>query len=357
MKLSQKSSSKLRRILLPILATSIVLLAVGLLARNGESTQLPFIIISDGDHGAVRCMTFSPNSDFLVTAGAEGNIKFWEAVNGSRSEIWLAFTDNVASIALSADGDLLTACKSDGNVISWDLSTKKKHEHRVSQESGVVYLAMLSPRGKFMATLTRRPRCGTEVVSILKVKSNEINKSFSTNRSVRCSSFSHDERTLAFGSTRDKGDIEITLVDLTSGEVQESIKLSGGYPESMAFSPNGELLACGLSDGTVHVWELPKHQLRITLSFHNDAVTCLAFTPDSRILAIGSMDKSASICDISTGVRLASLPHPAYLSSLAISPDGFRLATASGPYGAFFWHFAEVRVWDISQLVETITTR
>jgi len=70
-------------------------------------------------------------------------------------------------------------------------------------------------------------------------------------------------------------------------------------------------------DGAMHV-----------LTEHERWITCLAFSPDGTRLATGSDDKTARIWDTSTGESLAVLNgHEGLVSGLAFSPDGTRLAT------------------------------
>jgi WD40 repeat protein len=108
---------------------------------------------------------------------------------------------------------------------------------------------------------------------------------------------------------------------------------------SVAFSPDGRLLASGGSDKTVRLWDPATGKRQRTLTGHADDVRAVAFSPDGRLLASGSSDKSVRLWDPATGKRRRTLTgHAGAVRSVAFSPDGLLLA--SGSYDA------TVRLWD-----------
>jgi WD40 repeat protein len=72
----------------------------------------------------------------------------------------------------------------------------------------------------------------------------------------------------------------------------------------------------------------------------------VAFSPDGKILASASHDKTVKFWDVATGKERATLQeHTQAVMSVAFSPDGRMLASAGG---STFGKPGELKVWDIA---------
>ncbi|KAJ5982742.1 hypothetical protein N7451_012842 [Penicillium sp. IBT 35674x] len=150
---------------------------------------------------------------------------------------------------------------------------------------------------------------------------------------VRSVAFSPDGRLLASGSM----DQTVRLWDTATGALQQTLEGHSDLVTSVAFSPDGRLLASGSDDKTVRLWDTATGALQQTLEGHSDLVTSVAFSPDGRLLASGSMDQR--LWDTATGALQQTLEgHSSYVNSVAFSLDGRLLASGS-------WD-KTVRLWD-----------
>jgi WD40 repeat protein/tRNA A-37 threonylcarbamoyl transferase component Bud32 len=79
-------------------------------------------------------------------------------------------------------------------------------------------------------------------------------------------------------------------------------------------------------------------QSSMTLNDHTDAVRSVAFSPDGTRLVTASRDGTARIWDALTGESLTCIHHPAPVSAVAYHPDGKLIATGAND--------GKVRLWD-----------
>jgi hypothetical protein len=161
-------------------------------------------------------------------------------------------------------------------------------------------------------------------------------------------------------ATADQGNV--VLYELATGKPLSVLKGERRSPPTcLAFSPDGKMLAVGrgaLRDGAgvVDVWQLDTATLRDSYRGHAGGVTSLAFSPDSKRLATASLDKTVTLWDTSTGQqRTRILMIPSFIAwAVAFSPNGKTLAIATGPDDFRVRQPGDIKLWDVA--TETVRT-
>ncbi|GIK38370.1 MAG: hypothetical protein BroJett011_22030 [Chloroflexota bacterium] len=149
--------------------------------------------------------------------------------------------------------------------------------------------------------------------------------------------FSPDGKVLAAGTAEG----QVRLWRVTDGQPLLTCEGHLGAVWSVAFSPDGRLLASGSPDGTVRLWEVNTGHTLKTLAGHTHQVWSVAFSPDGRLLASGSTDGTVRLWEVSTGQSLKTLAgHTHQVRSVAFGPDGRLLASGSYDH--------TVRLWEVN---------
>eukprot|EP00873_Tetraselmis_striata_P021572 jgi/Tetstr1/441836/TSEL_030052.t1 len=180
--------------------------------------------------------------------------------------------------------------------------------------------ALLRPNGWVLEGM--KARCWPAGISTLQGHTKEV-------RSV---AFSPDGTLLASASE----DRTVRVWNALTGEEALPQPLRGHAYRvfSVAFSPDGTRLASASEDGTVRVWNAltGEEALPQPLRGHTEMVYSVAFSPDGTRLASASEDETVRVWNALTGEEALPQPlrgHTGGVTSVAFSPDGTRLASAS----------------------------
>ncbi|MBD2496232.1 serine/threonine-protein kinase [Nostoc sp. FACHB-280] len=154
---------------------------------------------------------------------------------------------------------------------------------------------------------------------------------------VNSVAFAPNGRILASGSD----DKTIKLWNLATGTEISTLKGHLKWIWAIAFHPHGKILASGSADQTIKLWNLATTEEIRTLKGHTGGVTAVAFSPDGKILASGSLDKTIKLWNLATGKLIRTLSgHSQAVATIAFSPDGKTLASGSWDKTIKLWNVA-----------------
>ncbi|WP_414515590.1 NB-ARC domain-containing protein [Nostoc sp. PCC 9305] len=148
--------------------------------------------------------------------------------------------------------------------------------------------------------------------------------------------FSPDGKLLATGDTNN----EIRLYQVVDGKQLLTCKGHKGWIWPVTFSPDGRVLASGSDDQTVKLWDISSGQCLATLEGHSGGIWSVSFSSDGNILASGSEDTTVRLWDVSSGQCIKILQVSSRVWAVAFSPDSTILASGNDD--------RTVRLWDIS---------
>jgi len=312
-------------------------------AQNGQE-----VFVFKRHSSRVGCVAFSPDGKRVASGAGPpidlGELSVWDADSGK--EVFFSEKTNWHdSVAFSPDGGRIasgTAGNHPDGIKVWDAQTGKEILTIRGASGSLGY----SPDGKWLAVGSKilDAQTGKE---ILMLKNFDERGTFINGvLDPGLTSFSSDSKRLAGAGSKN----EVKMWDALTGQEVVSFKGHSGAILSVALSPDGQRLASTGEDGTVKIWDTSVSQETLTLSGKR-----VAFSSDSKLLA-STNGTEVKLWDVQSRQHLRSLKgHTVEISSLAFSPDGQRLASASG--NIFGVRPGELKVWDARTGEELLSLR
>ena len=286
----------------------------------------------EGHVGGTVAVSFTEDGRALVTAGADGTLKVWDALSGAQQRAMHLGSSKVTALALL--GTQALTGHEDGSIQLWDLTRGERVEQFRRNQASIWSVAFMGEPTRFIASShdwtvsiwdTRNPAAP--------VKAIEAHES-----AVQAAAYTPIGYLASGGADR-----LVKLWDAVSGEAVRTYPAHRDFVSAVAFSSDGKLLASASRDGQVRLWSTTSRRLYRTLTRQAGQVGAIAFSPVDNLLAAASADGKVRVWNFREG-RLVRIfgDGPASFRSVAFAPDGCWIAAAS--------ESGAVRLWQTDRL-------
>jgi WD40 repeat protein len=292
--------------------------------------------------GEGASIALSPDGDTLASAGLDRAVRLW-SVGGpvSFSEPLHGVPRSVSDIAFAPDSKSLAA-GGDGGVRLWDVARRERVGGPFSRNDLAI---AFSPDGT-LASGGSGPL--VKLWDVVDRRLRPIGEPLRGHKGAILSlGFSSDGKTLWSASSDNT--LRFWQVGERAAPMGEPLRIEDG--EFSVVSPAADVVATGGEDGTIRILDVGRRAPRgrafrdhrvaaLAAGSRIVGVNTLAFSPDGGMLASGGADDLVRLWDVERHTSLGALAGHEYVLSVAFTPDGHVLVSAGLDGTVRFWDVA-----------------
>lgn len=275
-------------------------------------------------------VAFSRDGAHLAATGADSAVRVWRCEGWIPAATLVGHSGSVRAVAFAAESDVILSAGYDGVIRSWGLGAAAEGMRVFRHDAPGLYNAVFSPDGTRVTA-----SCFDGRVRVWDAVSGATVSMWTAHEGSSC----HTLASTADGARLVTGSWEksVRLWDANSGGLIRAFEHGEGVYDC-TISPDGSLVAAGLTDGTVHLWSAAVESEPVVLTAHAGQAMKVAFSDDGAVLATGGADGRVRLWSMPEGREIATLEgHRANVSGLAFSRDGSLLASCAGDGRCILW--------------------
>jgi eukaryotic-like serine/threonine-protein kinase len=291
----------------------------------------PDLFTYKGHTDVVTSVAWSPNGTYIVSTSFDRTAQVWNPLTGKLYMTTKYPDDYVNDAAWSPDSRFIASCGG-LTILIWDAITGKVHWTYRSHDQNVNGVAW-SPDGMRIASVS-------ESVHVFDAASGRYIYALGGPSDPLWSVvvWSPDSRYLA---TSPSSGFDVHVCNASTGKTIFVYTGHSAEVSSVAWSPDGQLIASGSVDNTVRIWRLAGVETSdltvYTYHGHSDSVNQVAWSPDSTRIAsasgsvvVGTTDNTVQVWDATTGNHVYVYNgHSGPVTGVSWSPNGKYIASSS----------------------------
>lgn len=293
------------------------------------------------DHlGWVRSVQYSADGQYLVTVSGDQIIILRDASNGRRLRNVPPLTGHSNEVTDVAFGDSshIISSDQDGNVLLWHIDVRQPFSLPVGQlDSSINALAFVSDDAQIFAS-SETGSATNWAISDTTDSAEMIGEGIQLGEQITAAAINPSGDIFAVA----RGDGSIALFD-AEGTLQHELEGHEAFINSLAFNPDGTILASGAEDRRVKLWNpATGEQVGESIEISEERITAVTFETDGSRLAIADEAGQVFIWDTASNSLLNTFPleHTDRVNALTFSPDGTLLASGSRDNSIIIWDIA-----------------